>query len=92
MLYLDIYLAQLIEPFRIGLLIALVLAASNTAQTLNRWTPIVLGDFFVAVLIPFSIRMNVTVNTTISFLVGIVSNAAILMLLLIAKALYSYLA
>lgn len=90
--YLDIYLAQLIDPFRIGLLIALVLTAGNTAQTLNRWIPIALGIVFVAVLIPFSIGANSTVDTATSVLVGLASNATILAVLLGAKALYSRLA
>jgi len=90
--YLDIYLAQLIDPFRIGLLIALVLTAANTAQTLNRWIPIALGIVFVAVLIPFSIGANSAVDTPTSILVGLASNATILAVLLGAKALYSRLA
>lgn len=90
--YLDIYLAQLTDPFRIGLLIALVLTAANTAQALNRWIPIALGIVFVAVLIPFSIGANATVDATTSVLVGLVTNATILAVLLAAKALYSRLA
>ncbi|WP_395447424.1 hypothetical protein ACHMW7_21065 [Aminobacter sp. UC22_36] len=90
--YLDIYLAQLTDPFRIGLLIALVLTAANTAQALNRWIPIALGIVFVAVLIPFSIGANATVDATTSVLVGLLSNATILAVLLAAKALYSRLA
>ena len=90
--YLDIYLAQLTDPFRIGLLVALVLTAANTAQALNRWIPIALGIVFVAVLIPFSIGANATVDTTTSVLVGLLSNATILAVLLAAKALYSRLA
>jgi cobalamin biosynthesis protein CobD/CbiB len=90
--HLDIYLAQLTDPFRIGLLIALVLTAANTAQALNRWIPIALGIVFVAVLIPFSIGANATVDATTSVLVGLVANATILAVLLAAKALYSRLA
>lgn len=90
--YLDIYLAQLTDPFRIGLLIALVLTAANTAQALNRWIPIALGIVFVAVLIPFSIGANATVDATTSVLVGLFTNATILAVLLAAKALYSRLA
>lgn len=90
--YLDIYFTQLIDPFRIGLLIALVLTAANTAQALNRWIPIALGIVFVAVLIPLSIGANSAVDTPTSVLVGLASNATILAVLLGAKALYSRLA
>lgn len=92
MLYLDIYLAQLIDPFRIGLLIALVLTAANTAQTLNRWIPIALGIVFVAVLIPFSLGSADGHSTATAVIVGFASNATILAVLLAAKALYSRLA
>lgn len=88
--YLDIYLAQLLDPFRIGLLIALVLTAANTAQTLNRWIPITLGIVFVAVLIPFSLDAAGSKATAV--VVGLFSNATILALLLAAKAVYSRLA
>ncbi|WP_269931623.1 hypothetical protein [Aminobacter sp. HY435] len=87
--YLDIYLAQLIDPFRIGLLVALVLTAASTAQTLNRWIPIALGVVFVAVLIPFSIGASSTVDTTTAVLVGLVSNVTIAAVLVGAKAAYS---
>ncbi|KQU65742.1 hypothetical protein ASC75_11040 [Aminobacter sp. DSM 101952] len=90
--YLDIYFTQIIDPFRIGLLIALVLTAANTAQALNRWIPIALGIVFVAVLIPLSIGANSAVDTPTSVLVGLASNATILAVLLGAKALYSRLA
>lgn len=91
-MYLDIYIAQLIDPFRIGLLIALVLTAANTAQALNRWIPIALGVVFVAVLIPFSLGSGSSVDTTTAILVGLASNASILAVLLTAKAVYSRLA
>lgn len=87
--YLDIYLAQLIDPFRIGLLAAMALTAANTAQTLNRWIPIALGIVFVAVLIPYSIGANASIDTTTTVLVGIVSNATITAVLMGAKAAYS---
>ncbi|PWK75550.1 hypothetical protein [Aminobacter sp. AP02] len=90
--YLDIYLAQLIDPFRIGLLVALILTAANTAQALNRWIPIVLGIIFVAVLIPFSLGSADGQSTTTAVVVGLASNATILAVLLAAKALYSRLA
>ncbi|WP_378943381.1 hypothetical protein [Mesorhizobium sp. ANAO-SY3R2] len=90
--YLDIYLAQLLDPFRIGLLIALVLTAANTAQALNRWIPIALGVVFVAVLIPFSLGPADSHPAATAVLVGLFSNATILALLLAAKAVYSRLA
>lgn len=87
--YLDIYLAQLTDPFRIGLMIALMLTAANTAQTLNRWIPIALGVAFVAVLIPYSIGASTTVDTTTAVLVGLVSNVTIAAVAMGAQAAYA---
>lgn len=87
--YLDIYLAQLTDPFRIGLMIALMLTAANTAQTLNRWIPIALGVVFVAVLIPYSIGASATVDTTTAVLVGLVSNVTIAAVAMGAQAAYA---
>lgn len=87
--YLDIYLAQLTDPFRIGLLIALMLTAANTAQTLNRWIPIALGIVFVAVLIPYSIGASAVVAPMTAVLVGLVSNVTIAAVLVGAQAAYA---
>lgn len=90
--YLDIYLAQLTDPFRIGLLIALVLTAVNTAPNLNRWIPIALGIVFVAVLIPYSFGSSDDVAKAFAVGVGLVSNITLLAVMLGAKALYTRLA
>ncbi|MGF7006018.1 hypothetical protein [Aminobacter sp. BE322] len=87
--YLDIYLSQLIDPFRIGLLIALVLTAANTARQINRWIPIALGIVFVAVLIPYSIGADASDGPAAPILVGLASNATILAVLFAAKAAYA---
>lgn len=85
----DIYLAQLADPFRIGLLVAMLLTAANTAQALNRWIPIALGLVFVAVLIPVSLSGGTEVPTSTAVLVGLFANASILAVLVGAKALYA---
>ncbi|CAN7308505.1 hypothetical protein [Aminobacter sp. LjRoot7] len=90
--YLDIYLAQLTDPFRVGLLIALVLTAANTAPNLNRWIPIALGIVFVAVLIPYSFGSSDDVAKAFAVGVGLVSNITLLAVMLGAKALYTRLA
>ncbi|WAX94352.1 hypothetical protein N7E70_022175 [Aminobacter sp. NyZ550] len=87
--YLDIYLAQLTDPFRIGLLVALLVTAANTAPTLNRWIPIALGVVFVAVLIPFSFGASDEIAKAFAVAVGLVSNVTLLAVLLGAKALYA---
>ncbi|MCA0276322.1 MAG: hypothetical protein LCH86_09985 [Proteobacteria bacterium] len=90
--FLDLYLAQLIDPFRIGLLAALLLTAANTAPTLNRWIPIALGVVFVAVLIPYSFGSSEDIAKAFAVGMGLISNVTLLAVLLGAKALYTRLA
>ncbi|ODT06828.1 MAG: hypothetical protein ABS58_09990 [Mesorhizobium sp. SCN 65-20] len=86
--FLDIYFAQLVDPFRIGLLVAMLLTSANTAPTLNRWIPIALGVVFIAVLIPFSFGSADETTKALAVGVGLVSNVTVLAVLLAAKALY----
>lgn len=80
----EVLLAQLTDPFRIGLLIALMLTAANTAQTVGRTVPLLLGLAFVAVLIPTAfVKDQPGIVTAIA--VGLVSNAIILGVLLLAQ-------
>jgi hypothetical protein len=88
---LDILAAQLVEPFRIGLLVALALTAANTSHTIGTLVPVVLGLIFVAVLIPMSLGSAGTDQLTAT-LVGLLSNAILLALILAARALYHRLA
>jgi len=84
---LDIYFAQLIDPFRIGLIVALVVTAANTSGSLNRLIPLALGVVFVAVLIPnaFSATSD-SMMTAVG--VGLFSNLTILAVVLGVEALY----
>ena len=84
----DIYLAQLADPFRVGLLIALLFTAANTEAALNRWIPIALGLVFVAVLIPTAIGAAAGVDLIRTILVGLVSNLTILAVLMAVRAAY----
>ena len=51
----DILLAQLLDPFRIGLIVVLVITAARTSATVGNWAPLALGVVFVAVLIPMTL-------------------------------------
>lgn len=86
--FLDIYLAQLVDPFRIGLLVAMLLTSASTAPTLNRWIPIALGVVFIAVLIPFSFGSTDETTKALAVGIGLGSNATVLAVLLAAQALY----
>ena len=81
----NILIAQLADPFRIGLLVALLFTAQNTSGALNRWLPIGLGLVFVAVIIPTALASeSAPVGAEIG--VGVVANAAVLALMLAAQA------
>ena len=56
--FVNILISQLADPFRIGLLVALLFTAQSSSGALNRWLPIGLGLVFVAVLIPDRARLR----------------------------------
>ena len=74
----DILVAQLGDPFRIGLLVTLLFTARNTSSALNRWVPIALGLVFVAVLIPTAMASEDSAPVAEQIGFGLLSNAAIL--------------
>jgi hypothetical protein len=73
----DLIQSQLLDPFRIGLLIALVVTMLRTVQVTGRLIPLALGVVFVAVIIPST---NPPANATLTdaILAGLVSNVIIL--------------
>jgi|EndMetStandDraft_8_1072994.scaffolds.fasta_scaffold156764_2 hypothetical protein len=83
--FIDILMAQLADPFRIGLLVALLFTAQNTSGALNRWLPIGLGLVFVAVIIPTAMASDGT-PVAAEIGVGVVANAAVLAVMLAAQA------
>jgi hypothetical protein len=84
----DQMIAQFLDPFRIGLLVALVLTAYNTAGTIGIGIPLVLGCVFVAVIIPITTQAGGDGGTMAAILTGIVVNAVIVGLILGARALW----
>jgi H+/gluconate symporter-like permease len=81
----DLIQSQLLDPFRIGLLAALVVTMLRTAQVTGRLIPLALGAVFVAVIIPST---NPPTNATLTnaVLAGLVSNAIILGIILALAA------
>jgi hypothetical protein len=73
---LDLLTAQLTDPFRIGLLIAMVYTARNTAAQAGRLIPVILGIVFVAILIPMTLGSGAPDRTT-AIAMGLLSNAII---------------
>jgi len=85
--FLETVLAQLAEPFRIGLLIALVVTAANTGAATGTAIPLLLGAVFVAVLIPSTLG-SADADRTTATLAGLVSNAVLLAVIYGLKLLY----
>ena len=83
-----ILIEQLADPFRIGLLVALLFTAANSRGPLNRWLPIALGLVFVAVLIPTAMASDEVEPVTAQIGVGLFANAIILGILLGSQALF----
>ena len=86
-----IFMAQLTDPFRIGLVIMLLVTAARTAGTVGNLAPLALGVVFVAVLIPMAFAKEGDDMVT-SIAVGLVTNVVLLGVALAAKAAFSRLA
>ena len=82
----DLVLSQLIDPFRIGLMIALVVTMLRTAAVTGRVLPLALGVVFVAVILP-STMPGGSASLTDAILAGLVSNLIILLPVLATAAL-----
>ena len=77
----DLLLAQLIDPFRIGLIIALVATMLRTAAVTGRLVPLAAGVVFVAVIIPMTMQAG-RGPVWQAVAVGIVANVIILAVVL----------
>lgn len=73
----DLIQSQLMDPFRIGLIVALVYTMFRTRAATGTAVPLALGVVFVAVILP-STQGSGTASLTDAVLAGIVSNLIIL--------------
>lgn len=79
----ELYLSQISDPFRIGLLVVMLLTAANTARAMpNRWLPIAFGVVFVAVLIPLSLGRSDEVSGAMAIATGLVANISLVVVML----------
>lgn len=85
-----ILLAQLLDPFRIGLIVVLVVTAARTSATIGNWVPLALGVVFVAVLIPMTLDSGKEQRGT-QIALGLVANSIILAIALAAKTAFDML-
>ncbi len=82
----DIVFSQLSDPFRIGLIIALVVTMLRTSAVTGRVLPLAMGVVFVAVILPTTMPSG-TANLSNAILAGLVSNLIILGVVLVIAAL-----
>lgn len=87
----DLLFAQLADPFRIGLVVALFFTSLNTASQVGYTVPLALGAVFVAVMIPTAFGAG-EAGMAMAVGVGLVANAILLGVLLAAKAIWDRLA
>lgn len=73
----DLVISQLTDPFRIGLIIALVVTMLRTSAVTGRFVPLALGVVFVAVILPTTMPTG-SASLTDAILAGLVSNLIIL--------------
>ena len=85
----DLLLSQLADPFRIGLLIALIFTMQRTRAATGIWLPLAAGALFVAVIIPVSAQTGgLPVPLWQMVAVGLVANAVLLAIALAAWEAY----
>ena len=82
MSWLDILMAQLTDPFRIALLIALVVTMWRNRAVTGKLVPLLAGMLFVAVIIPATISPPGASSFWLVVAVGLVANAVILAVVL----------
>jgi hypothetical protein len=84
----DILISQITDPFRIGLMIALVVTMIRTSAVTGKFLPLVLGVVFVAVIVPSSLPSS-DVPFVDAVLYGLISNLVILLPILTVAAVIS---
>jgi hypothetical protein len=72
---LDIFAAQALDPFRIGLLLALFATMLRTRPTTGTLLPLAAGAIFVAILIPSTLPSDQGEPLVTAVLIGILTNA-----------------
>ena len=82
----QMFLSQLADPFRIGLMVALVLTMARTRAVTGTVLPLALGVVFVAVVIPMTMQTDASEPLWQRAGVGILANAVILAAVLAIRA------
>jgi hypothetical protein len=80
--WIDIFQQQLADPFRIGLIIALVATMSRTRGVTGTIVPLLAGVTFVAVIIPATMSPPGGEGMVQSILTGLAANLVLLAVIL----------
>lgn len=78
----EILFEQLTNPFRLGLIVALVVTMLRTQEVTGRWAPLALGVIFVAIIIPLTMARGAAEPFWQLVAVGIVANLVLLALVM----------
>ena len=78
----DLFLSQLSDLFRIGLLIALFITMLRTRAASGTWVPLAAGVVFVAVILPTTMQTTLAAPLSQVIGVGIVANVVIVALIM----------
>lgn len=85
----DLLPAALSDPFRVALLVGLVVTQRRTAAVTGQVLPLVAGIVFVAVILPVTMQQGLTTSALLNAIaVGIVANAVWLAAILVAFAIW----
>lgn len=82
----ELLFAQLTDPFRIGITIALMLTMFRTRANTGTWLPLGVGVAFIAVLIPTLLYPDQG-NRVAAILVGLLSTSLLLAAAMLARTL-----
>lgn len=79
----DILLSQLTDPFRLGLIVALVVTMLRTEAVTGRWVPLAAGVVFVAAILPVTTARGMADGGMVQVVaLGIVANFVLLALVM----------
>ena len=84
----DLFLSQLTDPFRIGLLIALFITMLRTRTASGIWVPLAAGVVFVAVILPTTMQNTLAAPLSQVIGVGVLANVVIVALIMAAWEVY----
>lgn len=74
----ELFLSQIIDPFRIALLVGLFITMQRTRAVTGTMLPLAAGSAFVAIIIPTTLTLNTGAPILMQVAVGVVVNAVLL--------------